>query len=56
MGSENVATMLELTDDQATRLFHAIRNAEWSLILRPRVKPANGPAATHTSASLLGGE
>jgi pilus assembly protein CpaB len=53
--ANSASATLRVTDDQATRLFHVMRNADWSLMLRPPVRARNGGGAVQGPDTLIGG-
>lgn len=54
--SDNLfAVVLGVTDEQAQKLYFAMRNGEWSLVLRPVKKPKDGPTSTVTYDNVLAG-
>ena len=46
---------LQLSDRQARRLFFVVKNGEWSLILRPFVRPAQSPDELTSINTILNG-
>jgi Flp pilus assembly protein CpaB len=46
--------VLALTDAQAQKLFHALKNGQWSLVMRPFGRAADSRTALDTSESVLG--
>jgi pilus assembly protein CpaB len=46
---------LQLTDRQARTFFYVVKNADWSLVLRPVVRAADSPPGVATAASIVGG-
>jgi pilus assembly protein CpaB len=53
-GSEP-SVRLQFTDTQEQRLFWVEKNGDWTLVLRPTVQPANGPAGKVSASTLVGG-
>lgn len=51
-GGNNI--VLALADAQAQKLFHAMKNGQWALVLRPFGRAADSRTAVDTSASVLG--
>ena len=51
-GGENSA-ILEVTDTQVQRLFYVLKNADWTLELRPVVDPADSPERLETLNSVM---
>jgi Flp pilus assembly protein CpaB len=49
------SVILAVSDSQATKLFFAMKNAEWTFALRPASKATNGPDQVYTVSTLLGG-
>jgi hypothetical protein len=45
--------ILEITDSQVQRLFYVMKNAEWTLELRPPVDATDSPARLDTLQSVL---
>jgi Flp pilus assembly protein CpaB len=43
-----------ITDDQAAKLFFAVQNTSWSLVLRPVAKPSDSPESVQTIQGLVG--
>jgi Flp pilus assembly protein CpaB len=43
-----------ITDDQAEKLFFAVQNTSWSLVLRPVAKPSDSPESVQTIQGLIG--
>ena len=52
--TQSASAVLALTDRQAQRLFYAMKNGQWSLLLRP-VHGAESAAPADTAASVLRG-
>ena len=53
-GSKDSSSVrLQLTDAQAQTLFFVEENADWTLVLRPAVDPANTPASAASAESIL---
>ena len=48
------AVVLAMTDEQAQKLYFAMRNGEWSLALRPVKKPQDGSTGVTTYQTVLG--
>jgi Flp pilus assembly protein CpaB len=48
------AAMLALTDSQTQKLFFAMKNGDWTLVLRPTNNPADSPDSVETIESMLG--
>lgn len=48
------SAQLAVTDGQAQKLFFVMKNADWSLQLRPVVDPADSPESVETIESVLG--
>jgi pilus assembly protein CpaB len=46
--------VLSLSDAQAQKLFHALKNGQWALVLRPFGRAADTRTAVDTSESVLG--
>jgi Flp pilus assembly protein CpaB len=53
--ADDNAVLLALTDEQAQRLFFAVKHGEWWLQLRPVKKPTDSAPATETATSVLRG-
>jgi pilus assembly protein CpaB len=53
--SSTTNATLALTDAQAQKLFYVVKNADWSLILRPAVRASDSSTAGDTAATVLGG-
>jgi pilus assembly protein CpaB len=53
-GTTSAAATLVLTDAQALRLFYVIKNADWSLLLRPTVRASDSNVPNDSAASVLG--
>lgn len=53
-GQESV--ILALTDAQSQKAFFAIKNGDWTLVLRPVVAAADSHSKADTVASVLGGQ
>ena len=51
--SQQASVILEVTDSQVQRLFYVMKNAEWTLELRPPVDATDGPARLDTLQSVL---
>jgi len=49
-----LSATLQLTDRQAQDLFYVLKNGEWSLVLRPVLRPQDSPDATVSATSVLG--
>ncbi len=49
------SVILAVTDAQVQRLFFVLKNADWTLELRPVLNPADGPGRTETAESVLKG-
>ena len=49
------AVILAVTDDQAQRLYFTLKNADWTLAIRPVKKPKDSNRSTDTFASVLAG-
>lgn len=54
-GKNDAAVKLQLTDEQAQRLFWVERNADWTLALRPAGDATTSHAAAATASSVLRG-
>jgi Flp pilus assembly protein CpaB len=52
---QTYAAALELTDAQAERLYYALQNGDWSLMLRPVLHPGQSWSRPQTAESLAGG-
>jgi Flp pilus assembly protein CpaB len=52
--AERAVVTLRGSDAQAAALFHVLHTAEWSLVLRPARRAADGAGAAQSSARLLG--
>lgn len=52
-GSTNSITFA-ITDNQAEKLFYAVQNTSWSLVLRPVAKPSDSPESVQTIQGLIG--
>jgi pilus assembly protein CpaB len=48
------AIVLALTDAQAQKLFHTLKNGQWSLVMRPFGRAADSRTPVDTSESVLG--
>lgn len=46
---------LQVTDAQARQLFFVVKNGDWTLVLRPFVRPAQSPDGTTSTSSILNG-
>jgi Flp pilus assembly protein CpaB len=46
--------ILAVTDTQAQKLFYVLKNGDWSLQLRPKVRPKDSPESVETVESILG--
>ena len=46
--------MLAVTDDQAQKLYWVMKNAQWSLTLRPVIDAADSTNSVETLQSVLG--
>ena len=53
-GNDDFKATLALTDNQVPKLFYAMKNGDWSLVLRPVAKPADSPESVETVESVLG--
>ena len=53
--TSSLSVELELTGQQAERLFWVKQNADWTLLLRPTVGAVETPSSPQTSASVLSG-
>jgi pilus assembly protein CpaB len=51
--TSGISVLLAVTDTQVQKLFHVLRNAEWSLELRPPLKANDSPETLVTNLSLL---
>jgi Flp pilus assembly protein CpaB len=49
----NHSVQLAVTDAQAQKLFYVLRNADWSLQLRPVVDPTDSPESVETTHSVI---
>jgi pilus assembly protein CpaB len=56
-GAESRATSvtLQMTDRQARAFFYVVKNGEWSLVLRPVIRPVDSPGGPVTGSTILGG-
>jgi Flp pilus assembly protein CpaB len=52
--AHDVTATLALDDSQAQALFYVLKNADWSLLLRPVTLAGNGETKNFTAANLLG--
>jgi Flp pilus assembly protein CpaB len=52
-GSTSVSVLLAMTDDQAETVFHAVKNGEWTLALRPVTKPRDSAPSASSSWTIL---
>lgn len=52
-GSDAIAAVLAVTDNQAQKLFFVMKNGEWSLALRPALNDSDSPDSTETIESVL---
>jgi Flp pilus assembly protein CpaB len=55
-GPQSASATLQVTDRQAQRLFFVLKNADWSLMLRPLVRPANNVPTTDSAVTVLRGQ
>ena len=46
---------LQVSDTQAQKLFFVVKDADWTLMLRPVVNPADDPSTVDTAESVVGG-
>lgn len=53
-GDASFDVMLAVTDAQAQKLFFVVKNADWSLQLRPVREPADSPNSVETIESVMG--
>ncbi|MBD0349200.1 MAG: Flp pilus assembly protein CpaB [Thermoleophilia bacterium] len=53
-GDESFNVMVAVTDAQAQKLFFVVKNADWSLQLRPVREPADSPGSVETIESVMG--
>jgi len=53
-GKKGPEVVLALTDSQVQRLFFAMKNGDWSLVLRPGTEAADSPDSVETAESVLG--
>ena len=51
--TSGLSVLLAVTDTQVQKLFHVLRNAQWSLELRPPLKANDSPETLVTNFSLL---
>jgi pilus assembly protein CpaB len=51
--NSQIAVTLALTDSQASKMFFAMQNGEWSLALRPTDEAADSPEGAETAGTLL---
>jgi len=54
-GSSSDSVILAVTDQQVQRLFFVLKNADWTLELRPVLNPADSKGPTETSDTILKG-
>jgi Flp pilus assembly protein CpaB len=52
--NEDSWVVLTVRDTQAPKLFFVLKNGDWSLQLRPTLRPADGPNSVETIEGLLG--
>jgi pilus assembly protein CpaB len=56
LGSQSAySATLRVSDAQARTLFYVVKNADWSLVLRPVVHPGDSADQTTSFATLMGG-
>jgi Flp pilus assembly protein CpaB len=53
--SASSSVILAVTDSQVQRLFYVLKNADWTLELRPVLNPVDGNGNTETAAQMLKG-
>ncbi|MGZ8694895.1 MAG: Flp pilus assembly protein CpaB [Gaiellaceae bacterium] len=53
-GASAFNAILAVTDSQAQKLFYVLKNGDWSLQLRPKVRPKDSPESVETVESVLG--
>jgi Flp pilus assembly protein CpaB len=53
-GAKGNTIVLSLTDAQAQKLFHALKNGQWALVLRPFGRAADSRTGVDTSETVLG--
>jgi Flp pilus assembly protein CpaB len=46
--------LIRVTDSQVQKLFYAIKNSDWSLVLRPAHAAADSPGSAETTGTVLG--
>lgn len=52
-GSASATAVLALTDEQAQRVFYAVENGDWSLLLRPVKRPADSSPSIDSAGTVL---
>jgi len=52
-GKGNTTVLLQLTDEQAQKLFYIVNNADWTFVLRPRAAVASDSGASVDWANTL---
>jgi Flp pilus assembly protein CpaB len=52
-GTNQVSTILQVTDTQVQRLFYVMKNADWTLELRPALNATDSTSTVETAASIL---
>jgi Flp pilus assembly protein CpaB len=53
--TDKTSVTLQVSDLQAQKLFFVVKNADWSLVLRPTIRPTDDQLPTVSEATLLGG-
>lgn len=53
-GDDETSIQLALTDSQSQKLFYAMNNGEWTLVLRPPVRSADSPESVEVVETILG--
>jgi pilus assembly protein CpaB len=56
-GEKSSATFvtLQMTDRQARAFFYVVKNGDWSLVLRPVIRPADSPGGVVNGSTILNG-
>ena len=53
VGGDAKAVILAVSDTQVQRLFYVMKNADWTLQLRPVIEPSDSPDRLETMDSVL---
>jgi len=54
-GQQTIPVLLAMTDSQAQAVYHVVNYGNWSLMLRPVTRPANGASTVDSSSSIISG-